>query len=206
MGTSDLVPSGKGRRNLSACLEEYYKLNDPGILHASDGFDVIVDTGASQSVSFDKKDFVDGEIEPLSGVSMSGIASSLEVKGVGTIKWVVYDDSGQTRTIQTRGYYIPTMKARLFSPQSYLQNYQKDGEFMVKANEAKLKWRGSSCLTMAYQRPSMLPVLRAFHESSLQDSQGRLMACVTEESNNNLTRSQKDLLRWHFRLGHLCFS
>ena len=80
---------------------------------------------------------------------MSGIASSLEVKGVGTIIWAVYDDSGQTRTIQTRGYYIPTMKARLFSPQSYLQEYQKDGEFMVKANEAKLKWRGSSCLTMA---------------------------------------------------------
>ena len=92
-----------------------------------DEFDVIVDTGSSKSVYFDKTDFVDEDIEPLSGVSMSGIANSLEVKGVGTIKWVVYDDSGQTRTIQTRGYYIPTMKARLFSPQSYLQEYQKDG-------------------------------------------------------------------------------
>ena len=27
--------------------------------------------------------------------------------------------------------------------------------------------------------------------------------CVTNESNLNLTPSQKELLRWHFRLGHI---
>ena len=27
--------------------------------------------------------------------------------------------------------------------------------------------------------------------------------CVTNEANQNLTPSQKDLLQWHFRLGHI---
>ena len=29
--------------------------------------------------------------------------------------------------------------------------------------------------------------------------------CVTNEANQNLIPSQKQLLRWHFRLGHICF-
>ena len=29
--------------------------------------------------------------------------------------------------------------------------------------------------------------------------------CVTNEANQNLTPSQKDLLRWHFRLVHIGF-
>ena len=29
--------------------------------------------------------------------------------------------------------------------------------------------------------------------------------CVTNESNQNLTPSQKELLQWHFRLGHIGF-
>ena len=29
--------------------------------------------------------------------------------------------------------------------------------------------------------------------------------CVTNEANQNLTTSQKDLLLWHFRLGHIGF-
>ena len=30
-------------------------------------------------------------------------------------------------------------------------------------------------------------------------------ACVTNKANQNLTPSQKELLRWHFRLGHIGF-
>ena len=29
--------------------------------------------------------------------------------------------------------------------------------------------------------------------------------CVTNEANQNLTPSQKELLRWHFKLGHIGF-
>ena len=29
--------------------------------------------------------------------------------------------------------------------------------------------------------------------------------CVTNEDNQNLTPSNKELLRWHFRLVHICF-
>jgi hypothetical protein len=29
--------------------------------------------------------------------------------------------------------------------------------------------------------------------------------CVTDDQNQNLSQAQKELLRWHFRLGHLGF-
>ena len=195
----------EGGEELLKRIQDYYRTESPGMLYSSDSFEVIADTGASCSVSFDKRDFVDGEIKPLEGLSMTGIASSLEVKGVGTIEWVVYDDSGQAQTIRMRGYYIPEMKARLFSPQQYLEEQEPAGEFVVRAKEARFRWKGSACVTMAYQAPSMLPVMRAFHQTSLDDSKNKLLSYVLQESNENLTATQKLLLQWHYRLGHLSF-
>ena len=94
------------------------------LLVTNDSFGLVVDTGASRSVSYDLKDFVDQSITPINDVSMKGIASNLPVKGVGTIEWIVFDDSGQKRTIRTEGYYIPELQARLFSPQYYLREKQ----------------------------------------------------------------------------------
>ena len=43
--------------------------------------------------------------------------------------------------------------------------------------------------------------------SQSQESESKLNAtvCLTEEANANLTSSQKELLRWHYKLGHVSF-
>ena len=49
-------------------------------------------------------------------------------------------------------------------------------------------------------REASLPNQREKEAKSLTNS-----VCVTNEANQNLTPSQKELFRWHFRLGHIGF-
>ena len=56
---------------------------------------------------------------------------------------------------------------------------------------------------MGYREPAMLPTLRTFRQSSVTASQSQLLKCVTDGENTNLTPLEKELLKWHYRLGHL---
>jgi hypothetical protein len=196
----------KHKEDLLERIQAYFKDNNPGSLVSNESFEVIADTGASASVTYSRDDFVT-DIEPLTGVSMSGIASSLDITGTGDVEWIVYDDSGKARTIRTKAFLIPDLKVRLFSPQSYLREMKKgaSGEFVVRAHEAKFVWTKHAVMTMSYAPPVMLPIFRGFRKKTLEAEQGRLMQCVTSEVNENLTSTQKELLRWHYRLGHVAF-
>ena len=50
-----------------------------------DSFPVVFDSGASSTSTSYKDDFAQGTFVPLNGVTVSGIASGLEVAGYGTL-------------------------------------------------------------------------------------------------------------------------
>ena len=92
------------------------------MLYGYGGFEIILDTGASSSVTFEKGDFIDGEVRPpTEKMKIDGIASSLDVDGIGTLRWTVFDDAGKARVIQVEGLYVPKLRAKLLSPQQYIQ-------------------------------------------------------------------------------------
>ena len=49
-----------------------------------------------------------------------------------------------------------------------------------------------------------LLMLCSFHDT-MKTAESLVMTCVTDERNQNLTHLQKNLLKWHFKLGHLGF-
>jgi hypothetical protein len=58
------------------------------------GFDLVMDSGTTWNVTFSPKDFI-GDIRSVPDrTSLTGIARSLPVTGVGTIEWHVVDDAG----------------------------------------------------------------------------------------------------------------
>jgi hypothetical protein len=50
-----------------------------------------------------------------------------------------------------------------------------------------------------------LPMSVGHRTSDLPVSEAELNACVSAAKNQNLTEAQKELIRWHFHLGHLNF-
>ena len=89
-------------------------------------FKVVWDSGATQSVSPCRDDFV-GPIQKMKNkVKMDGIANGLVVKGVGHVAWSFEDTSGMLRTLKLPAYYVPKIPVRLLSTKSMLQAYPNE--------------------------------------------------------------------------------
>jgi hypothetical protein len=92
---------------------------------AGDEVPLVLDTGASFSLSPFTSDFVCGP-HTSQDTAMTGIADSVSrLKGIGTVEWPIVDIFGRCRTVSTQTYYVPTADIRLFSPQTF---FQENGE------------------------------------------------------------------------------
>jgi hypothetical protein len=89
----------------------------------SDSFDILVDGGATASISNSITDFVSPP--KASSVRVKGFNGVTSSTKVGTVSWYILDDSGHRRTLKIRNtYYVPACPMRLLSPQHYSQVIQ----------------------------------------------------------------------------------
>ena len=180
-------------------------------------YPIVIDSGASVSVSPNPNDFVGG-IHPTQLLDLKGINGTTQVVGQGVVEWTVFDLEDTVRTIRTTAYYVPTASIRLFSPQSYFTEGRR-GSYEMDATMTRLITHDGTTLFFPYNCgmnvPLMLPAVNktlnsvnlTYKELALLgsgSSNGAFMS-VAEESNQNLTRAQKELLLWHWRLGHCNF-
>ena len=148
----------------------------------------------------------------------------LQVTGLGMVLWKVLDTRGEEQIIQVPAHYIEGgHQIRLFSPQSYCRyhsmpteidagGYNGTGAWMKIADTDSRVFASSDALTVVPMflatnamttkscKPSCACKGGGAHLCSLITSQ------VLREENTNLSRSQKELLLDHYRLGHLNMS
>ncbi len=172
----------------------------------SDAFDICVDTGASSTCTPSKDDFIPDTYVPITGATINGIASGLEVSGYGTIRWVITDDDGDPIDIEIdRVLHIPKVPTRLLSPQQFVKqtNGPKDG-FHVGAEKSVLTFRGFR-KTIEYNCSNKLPIF-ASHPGV--EKFKAFTAKLVEDGgvSDTLTFNQRQLLHWHRRLGHMNYS
>ena len=171
---------------------------------------VVWDTGASLCVTPDRDDFITyNNSSPIKHVKgIGGIESS--VVGHGTVSWSIHDAKGTLRTFNLQAYHIPSSKSRLISTNALLSAYE--GEHLT-IDSAKLELSGINGdklrnPVIAYNNPSTrLPTSIVYTKKDIKVPGAVLYHTVStvDESNVNLSESQKELLRWHQRLGHLDF-
>ena len=173
-------------------------------------YKVIWDSGASVCVTPDREDFIeytrDSDIPHVKGIG--GIES--EVMGQGTVSWCVHDNNGSLRTLNLPAYHIPTCKSRLISTSALLKAYK--GEF-ITVDAAKLQLSGKKGnkhrnSVNVFNHPSTrLPTSSVYRAKDIDKPAATLCYAVStvNESNFNLSEAQKELLRWHQKLGHLEF-
>eukprot|EP00978_Attheya_sp_CCMP212_P024165 scaffold75537_cov39-Attheya_sp.AAC.1 len=72
----------------------------------SDYLPIIIDSGASVSITPVKSDFV-GPITPLPKQTVKGLNHMLKIEGIGRVRWRIVDSNGRKAVIETTAYYIP---------------------------------------------------------------------------------------------------
>ena len=191
-------------------------------------FPVAWDSGASISVSFDKNDFVGPIREPgTQWQRLSGVVGSnnIEVKGVGEVAWIMEGTDGKWREIMVPAVWIPKARRRLLSTSGLMAKYSQetisqnsDGmtlsglttDYFVRGSiQAKLDPTSNVPTTMAHARrePPNVNSQTRLTDSQPQSWKDVVVNTLTSVSreNGNLSDAEKELIRWHNRLGHCGF-
>jgi hypothetical protein len=173
-------------------------------------FSIIWDSGASVSISPNKEDFVGPVTAANVGTRLEGIVKGLSIQGQGHVMWTVLDASGQLRALKVPACYVPQARIRLLSTASLLQSYPGE-TISMEAHQLTLSGiPGSSrCNTVVTRvNPSNnLPMTTSYLRSEVGSVPEALNAVITTASseNHNLSNAQKELVRWHNRLGHVSY-
>ena len=194
--------------NLSKRMSIYLNNNGDDLLP------IVIDSGASCSLTPNKHDFI-GDIRPATISELRGLSNTTKVLGVGTVEWTIRDVFGAVRALKTEAYYVPEANIRLFSPQMYFHEQQK-GQLVMNHSNTMLCLADGSTLVFPYNSqnnlPLMLPTTSRNVGLTFEDAcvlgdgfSARTFMSVADETNQNLTASQKELLIWHWKLGHANF-
>jgi hypothetical protein len=151
-----------------------------------------------------------GPLQKCPTKSLDGLSSKTEVLGMGKVTWEVQDFDGVKRTITTMAYYVPTSNIRLFSPNVYFDE-QNGGSYHMEMGMTRLTLGDGMPLTFPYQPGSKLPmILTSNHFNNpttkvgltFEDTNMLANLTVADEVSQNLTTAKKELLLWHWKLGH----
>ena len=136
-------------------------------------------------------------------MSLDGIGKRLAIKGEGVVAWTSKADNGMYRTLKVPCYYVSLRKL--------IQAYP--GE-QVSMNATSLKLAGNNnnipSITIDYCPNSELPIGHkvdpneaALPPTTYKAELKKRQPALTSPSNFNLSEPEKELLRWHHKLGHV---
>ena len=72
-----------------------------------DRFNVIRDTGASVSITPNKRDFIEFNND-IENSYLEGVSKDLKVEGQGIVQWNMVDVNGKIRKMKVKALYVPT--------------------------------------------------------------------------------------------------
>lgn len=180
--------------------------------HPRSDMPIVFDTGASFSVTPVRTDFV-SELTQAEVESMTGLADSVMIEGVGQIEWPLRDVFGRIHMIRTQAFYVPQATIRLFSPQVYFQEHNKgrgtfDGDSLTftTAEGVDLQFPYHPCNNLPMMYLDTKIVQAGFTTKDMaflfEKNNSEALTKLCHDNNHNLSKPQKELLLWHHRLGH----
>ena len=166
--------------------------------------DVVWDSGASISVTFDRKDFVGPLLKTSTDMRLNGISKGLKVEYHGHVAWTMQDVNGQLRSIKVPAFLAPSIKQRLLSTTSLLQTYRNESISMdhdrltLSGDPTDLRTRGP--IEAPVNPSNNLPTSKIYSYEATSRQATSFAAEVTSvhQANANLSETEKELLRWHF--------
>jgi hypothetical protein len=175
---------------------------------------LIIDTGASITITPSKEDFV-GDVKPVQPTVLQGIASGLQVAGIGTASYTFMVPNGDHISISLPNtLYVPACSVRLLCQRHVAASTGVAGDgFTSQKDWATLQCHGID-LPVAYHQLTNLPILYSVASTSLTASAvlgfpAEIIKTTTPQASGipqvhlHLTPSQRTKLLWHERCNHV---
>ncbi len=159
----------------------------------------IVDTGASMCVTSNRDDFL--TYTDATGRVLHGLTKGVAIKGSGIVNWKI-EINGKVIELKLQALHVPECDTRLLSPQQLRQNYPSKITLMDIEDECVRMTFPEGDFVCPYN-DSNLPIMKLVPATDNEVDVLALNACVMAENNQNLSPSQKELLKWHCKFGHL---
>ena len=105
-------------------------------------------------------------------------------------------------TIEASAYWVPDLRFRIFSLQSYFK-HNKNAEFRMNQAGAYFVVNGEH-IELSYNNANLPYMCATTAGVEAETATIKANVCGSDE-NTNLTRKDKLLLLWHQRLGHPSF-
>ena len=190
---------------LHAILQAPTKLRD--MMPKDGSFPIIWDSGASISVTNDKANFLTfTKVSPRHN-NVMGVAQGLKFSGFGEVLWSFLDEKGTLRSFKLPALYIPSATTCLLSTTNLLQSYS--GELIEQTGRG-MHLSGTSdgqrnAVVATINPNNNLPTSTGYSYGKVMEATNTLVNTVstTAATNTNLGQADKELLRWHNRLGHI---
>jgi hypothetical protein len=174
-------------------------------------YTAVLDTGASNHLLVNEDLFVELQDIP-TALDVSGISGTMQCRKHGRFQLQLLSIEGNTLNIEGHALYMPEASRNLLSIQRLvgdLRHGHWKGSpsvapyFTISDTHLVLRnLPGLTTFTVPLDAHSNLPEARVRR----QNDQSKAMLCVTDVNNQNLSEAQKELLRWHFKIGHLSFA
>ena len=189
------------------------------------GMPLIWDTGASIGLTSFRSDFID--YQTLNNVTVKDIARKNKVLGVGTVLWKFYTRDGREVFLPLICYHVEHATIRLMSPQQYFKNH--GGHADVTGHNVAFHLPDKTIIDIPICPTSNLPTIwnigtsteeqrrvgaditgtsnhvTFFDRNTFKTRQARQInacfPCVGDETNQQITGPQKEVLLWHWKLG-----
>jgi hypothetical protein len=194
----------------------------------SDVVDIILDTGCTFSITHDKRDFVIYHDGSNTNSMVQTVNGPTPLTGSGIVRWTLISENGQFLHLEVPCHYVPSSTIRLLSPQDFCLYKGLDRSKDQFGGNSNYFWMHADLFGTRFQCPidprSNLPVALAklpchlggcTSPTSISPTDPPCSSCagsrfaslsVFDETNQNITSAQKELLLWHSRLGHLGFN
>ena len=172
-----------------------------GMLADQSIIQAIVDTGASMTISPYRTEFV--EYTPQTGKVLKGIGKGLPIAGVGIIHWKL-EVGTKVIDLKLRALHVPEGATRLLCPQQLKQEHKPKVKLATIEDDC-VRLEFAEGVVECHYNDANLPVVTVCTPAEADNGLKALNACVTQEANQNLTVAQKELLKWHCKLGHMDF-
>lgn len=170
------------------------------------GFPAVIDTGCSKFATSEASDFVEGTYKKSTDPAhvIRGIAGGLPIEGEGQVDYEVLDDSGRIKHMRGAAILIKDLPVRLIPPQKVMPS-KREGYYSITGDGGEFVFRNDGgVVSTPLDLSSDLPMVTLFQDvaTAASSMDAMLYSCVASESNHDLSPTQKEIIRWHWRLGH----
>jgi hypothetical protein len=157
----------------------------------------VVDTGASAICMKSKTSMIPGSYEELSKpIALGGISSGLEIIGKGKAAFELISSRGKKIRVVRYAFCAPGLPVDLVPPQRLMRT-SEDGWFKINGEGAGLEFKDGEKVNVPYDPLTSLPMIYYFNDidAAVIKLETSLHSCVTNETDQNLSRACKEMLR-----------